>query len=42
MSVLLLVNTSTYGSAGPFDAFRLVTIHDLAAATARSDKVISF
>ena len=42
MSELLVVNTAPYGGEGPFDAFRLATIHDLAAATARSDKIISF
>jgi sulfur relay (sulfurtransferase) complex TusBCD TusD component (DsrE family) len=36
MSVLLVVNTSPYGSEGPYNAFRL------AEATVRSDRVVSF
>jgi sulfur relay (sulfurtransferase) complex TusBCD TusD component (DsrE family) len=52
MSVLIVVNTAPCGSDGPCDAYRLAvalvprtelaTVHDLVAATACSDIVLSF
>ena len=46
MSVLLVVNTAPCGSEGPYHAFRLAdarvaTIHDLAEATLRCERVLS-
>jgi len=47
MSVLLVVNTPPCGSEGPCNAFRLAdarvaTIHDLAEAAVRCERVLSF
>lgn len=46
MSLLLVVNTAPCGSEGPYHAFRLAdarvaTIHDLAEATLRCERVLS-
>jgi len=41
MSVLIVVNTASYGTKGPARP-SVPTILDLAAATARSDKAVSF